>query len=112
MDFAYDVLDHTAIDPTYGTLDDLDRLVADVHRLMRWFRRQIDAYPGRVVIGEVEYGSSVERLARFYGDRDELHLALDFSLMTLPWESAVIADHPSRYDVARQRDDERSILTL
>ncbi len=72
----------------------------DVHRLMRWFRRQIDAYPGRVLIGEVEYGSSVERLARFYGDGDELHLALNFSLMTLPWESAAIADHLSRYDAA------------
>ncbi|MFO7694648.1 MAG: alpha-amylase family glycosyl hydrolase, partial [Vicinamibacterales bacterium] len=72
----------------------------DVHRLMRWFRRRIDAYPGRVLIGEVEYGSSVERLARFYGDDDELHLALNFSLMTLPWESAAIADHLARYDAA------------
>ncbi|MFU8890007.1 MAG: alpha-amylase family glycosyl hydrolase, partial [Trueperaceae bacterium] len=72
----------------------------DVHRLLRWFRRQIDAYPGRVLIGEVEYGSSVERLARFYGDGDELHLALNFSLMTLPWTSAAIADHLARYDAA------------
>jgi len=71
-----------------------------VHELMRWFRRQIDAYPGRVLIGEVEYGSSVERLARFYGDDDELHVALNFSLMTLPWESGVIADHLARYDAA------------
>jgi len=71
-----------------------------VHGLLRWFRRVIDAYPGRVLIGEVEYGSSEERLARFYGQGEELHLPLNFSLMTLPWRSPVIAEHLARYDAA------------
>ena len=75
-----------------------------VHRLLRRFRRVIEAYPGRVLIGEVEYGSSVERLAQFYGDGDELHVALNFSLMTLPWQCAVIADHLARYDAALPPD--------
>ena len=71
-----------------------------VHGLLRWFRRVIDAVPGRVLIGEVEYGASEERLAQFYGQGDELHLALNFSLMTLPWESTRIAEHLARYDAA------------
>src|ERR1041385_1132538 len=32
-DFGYDISDHTAIDPQYGTLDDFDALVAAAHEL-------------------------------------------------------------------------------
>jgi alpha-glucosidase len=32
-DFGYDISDHTAIDPRYGTLDDFDALVETAHRL-------------------------------------------------------------------------------
>jgi alpha-glucosidase len=32
-DFGYDISDHTAIDPQYGTLDDFDALVSNAHEL-------------------------------------------------------------------------------
>src|SRR4051794_17474500 len=31
-DFGYDVADYTGIEPLFGTMDDFDRLLADIHR--------------------------------------------------------------------------------
>jgi alpha-glucosidase len=42
-DFGYDITDHTAIDPVYGTLDDFDALVAATHG--RGLRLLMDLVP-------------------------------------------------------------------
>ncbi len=42
-DFGYDVADHTAIDPVFGTLADFDALLAETHR--RRMRLILDFIP-------------------------------------------------------------------
>jgi alpha-glucosidase len=42
-DFGYDVADYEDVDPRFGTLDDLDALLADVHR--RGMRLLLDFVP-------------------------------------------------------------------
>jgi alpha-glucosidase len=42
-DFGYDISDHCAVDPVFGTLDDFSRLVAEVHR--RGMRLMVDLVP-------------------------------------------------------------------
>ncbi len=42
-DFGYDIADHTDVDPLFGTLDDMDRLLADAHA--RGIRVIVDYVP-------------------------------------------------------------------
>jgi alpha-glucosidase len=58
------------------------------HALLRDIRKLIDAYPGdRMMVGEV-YLLSTAKVARYYGQDDELHLAFNFPPLYAPWEAA------------------------
>jgi alpha-glucosidase len=58
------------------------------HERIRGFRRLLDGYPGdRVSIGEV-FILSTAKVAEYYGDDDELHLAFNFPPLYAPWDAA------------------------
>src|SRR5207248_2421578 len=61
---------------------------AATHERIRGFRRLLDGYPGdRVSVGEV-FILSTAKVAEYYGDHDELHLAFNFPPLFAPWEAA------------------------
>jgi len=63
----------------------------ELHDVLRGLRRVVDAYPDRVLIGEVNLDPA--ELMAFYGDGDELHLPLNFhTIVDLPWQAGVLAD--------------------
>ncbi|HEY2811857.1 MAG TPA: alpha-amylase family glycosyl hydrolase [Acidimicrobiales bacterium] len=60
----------------------------EVHARLREIRALLDNYPGdRVSVGEV-YILSTAKVATYYGDGDELHLAFNFPPLYAPWEAA------------------------
>ncbi|HEV3227300.1 MAG TPA: alpha-amylase family glycosyl hydrolase [Acidimicrobiales bacterium] len=59
-----------------------------VHERLRSIRALLDDYPGdRVSIGEV-FILSTARVAEYYGNDDELHLAFNFPPLFAPWDAA------------------------
>jgi alpha-glucosidase len=59
-----------------------------IHELIRGFRRLVDGYDGdRMLVGEV-YIMSTARVAEYYGQGDELHLAFNFPPLYAPWDAA------------------------
>lgn len=58
--------------------------------LVKGFRRVIDEFDDRVLIGELYL--SIERLCAYYGDDlDAAHLPFNFHLMMDPWKAEVVA---------------------
>jgi alpha-glucosidase len=59
----------------------------EVHEVIRSWRRLLDRYVDRMMVGEV-YLFDPERIARYYGNGgDELHLAFNFRFQWSPWEA-------------------------
>src|SRR5205807_2797518 len=59
-----------------------------VHARLREIRTLIDGYPGdRTSVGEV-YILSTAKVAEYYGNNDELHMAFNFPPLYAPWEAA------------------------
>ena len=56
------------------------------HALLRRLRKVIDSYPGeRVTVGEIVL--STRRVATYYGQGDELHLAFNFPPLRAEWDA-------------------------
>jgi alpha-glucosidase len=67
--------------------------------IIRELRQVADAYPERVLIGEIYL--PVERLVAYYGQGDDgVHLPFNFQLVTLPWDARTIAAAIARYEAA------------
>jgi alpha-glucosidase len=98
--FRADVVHNIGKDPALPDLPpDRARLphhifndLPQTHAHLRAIRRLLDGYPdNRMMVGEVVL-FSVERLARYYGRGDELHLAFNFPAIYAPWEAASWAE--------------------
>ena len=60
-----------------------------IHRVLKKIRKTVDAFPQRMVVGEVFSlpPGDPELAASYMGDGDELHLAFDFSLFYRTWSA-------------------------
>jgi alpha-glucosidase len=59
-----------------------------IHERLREIRALLDSYPGdRVSVGEV-FILSTAKVAEYYGNGDELHLAFNFPPLYAPWDAA------------------------
>jgi alpha-glucosidase len=71
-----------------GLVHRYDEDQPEVHDVIRAWRRLLDDYGERMMVGEV-YLFDPERIAAYYGNgRDALNLAFNFRFMWSPWEAA------------------------
>ena len=70
----------------------------EVHALLRSWRRILDQYGARIMVGEV-YLFDLERVAAFYGNgHDELALAFNFGFLWSPWSAAAFRQQVDRME--------------
>lgn len=83
----------------YGGLKHIyDEDQPEVHDIIRSWRRILDRYGPRVMVGEV-YLFDLQRLARYYGSgHDELPLAFNFSFLWSPWDAAAFREQVDRME--------------
>ena len=72
----------------------------EVHDIARAMRRVADAYPERVLIGEIYL--PIDRLMAYYGSAAEpgVHLPFNFQLIDAPWDAATLARLIADYEAA------------
>jgi alpha-glucosidase len=59
----------------------------ETHARLRDIRKLLDSYPGgRAMVGEIFLLDSA-KVASFYGDNDELHMAFNFMPLYAPWDA-------------------------
>ena len=71
----------------------------DVHQIIAELRQVIDAYPQRMMVGEIYL--PVERLVSYYGEGGGgVHMPFNFQLVTMPWNARTIAAAVEAYEAA------------
>ena len=71
----------------------------EAHQAAAEMRRVIDAYPDRVLIGEIYL--PIDRLVTYYGPRlDEANLPFNFQLLQTPWTAEAIGGLVRTYEAA------------
>jgi alpha-glucosidase len=71
----------------------------EVHDIVQQMRRVLDAYPDRMMIGEIYL--PIHKLVTYYGvDNKGAHLPFNFMLLSLPWEAQRIAAAIDEYEGA------------
>jgi alpha-glucosidase len=71
----------------------------EVHDIIAEMRQVLDAYPQRMMVGEVYL--PVERLVAYYGDGGGgVHMPFNFQLVTLKWNAHTIASAVEAYEEA------------
>ncbi|MDB5296454.1 MAG: malL [Phycisphaerales bacterium] len=69
----------------------------EVHDVIAGMRRVVDAYPSRMMVGEVYL--PVERLVTYYGEGGAgVHMPFNFQLVTMPWNARAVAEAIDHYE--------------
>lgn len=93
--FRIDVVHLLGKDPALPDGPGRQPLIDDrwsTHQILRDLRRLLDSYPGqRTSVGEV-YILDTAKVASYYGQNDELHLAFNFPPLHAPWSAAAWRD--------------------
>ncbi|MCW3004511.1 MAG: alpha amylase catalytic region [Conexibacter sp.] len=90
--FRIDVVQKLAKDPRLPDAVPQERVPYEdwepaIHERLRGLRRTVDAYPDRMIVGEV-YLLDLQRIVSYINSGDELHLAHNFTFLHLPWDAA------------------------
>jgi alpha-glucosidase len=71
----------------------------EVHDIIAEMRDVLDAYPERMMVGEVYL--PVERLVTYYGEGGEgVHMPFNFQLITTRWNAATVRDAVNAYEAS------------
>lgn len=85
------------IDPYESLFDIYIKNVPEVHEIIKAFRKHLDRYPDRLLLGETYL--PVPELAKYYGAHlDECHLPFNFHLITVDWNARAVRQLVEYYE--------------
>ncbi|NUM33746.1 MAG: DUF3459 domain-containing protein [Candidatus Brocadiae bacterium] len=77
-----------------------DRNRPETHEVCKEIRSVVNQYQDRMLVGEIymENLESVEEVAKYYGNQDELHLAFNFAFLHQKWNAACFHKQIQRWE--------------